>query len=451
MSELNYHYQKSLMNIAEAVAHKDLPISEVGRVANVLGLVIEVDGLIQPMGETCRILLSNDTSITAEVIGFHDNRMVVMPYESVLGVANGMLVFPEAQSGMAKISQQFLGRVVNEDGDPIDGKGEMSVFELIPLYAKSINPLTRTRISEPLDVGVRAINALATLCVGQRIGIFAESGIGKSYLLGMMTEYTNADVVVVGLIGERGREVKEFVEEILGESGLKKSVVIAVPADHSPLKKVKGAVYATAVAEYFRDQGKQVLLIIDSMTRFAQAHREISLSAGELPATKGYTPSVFAKLSQIIERSGNGAIQGGSITAIYAVLTEGENAIDPVADHIRSLVDGHYVLSKSLAEAGHYPAIDIEKSISRTMNAVVPREQIEAALTIKKLLSAYQRNKDMINIGMYQAGRDKEVDMAIQFAATISEFLQQPRHDKSDYAKSLQMLLEIYEKTRVKE
>lgn len=449
MNHQQHGYHHELRQLAEVVATTDITINQVGRVVNVLGLVVEVAGLTQAMGETCRIMKSDSTYVTAEVIGFHHDRMIVMPYDAIMGIANGMLVMPIKHSGLVAIGQSLLGRVVNEEGQPIDGKGNAKISELMPLYSTPLNPLLRARISRPLDVGVKAINGLITLCIGQRIGIFAESGMGKSYLLGMMTEFTNADVVIVGLIGERSREVKEFIEEILGDSGLAKSIVVAVPADHSPLKKVKGALYATAAAEYFRDQGKQVLLIIDSMTRFAQAHREISLSAGELPATKGYTPSVFAKLSQIIERSGNGAVNSGSITAIYTVLTEGEHVNDPVAEHIRSLIDGHIILSKALAESGHYPAIDVEKSISRTMNAVVDKEQLAAALLFKKLVSAYQRNKDMINIGMYQPGRDREVDAAIKFWPALVEYLQQNRLEQVDYTQSLQSLTELYHSMKV--
>ncbi len=413
------------------------PFVECGRVVHVSGLVIEVTGITLAIGQTCRILLNQDESVYAEVIGFTSKRILIMPYHNTVGISNGMIVVSVPTSGAAPVSDDLLGRVVDSLGEPIDEMGQIKYSTHYPLYPKTLNPLKRARITKTLDVGVRAVNALITICQGQRMGIFAESGMGKSVLLGMMTKFTNADVVVVGLIGERGREVKEFIEEILGEAGLKKSVIVAVPADRSPLMKVTGATYATSIAEYFRDKGKNVLLIIDSLTRYAQAYREIALSSGELPATKGYTPSVFAKLSQLIERSGNGINDASSITAIYTVLLEGEELSDPIAEHIRSLIDGHIALSRDLADSGHYPAIDVEKSISRVMHSVVSDEQVKSAILLKKIFSAYRKNKDLIAIGMYHAGSDRYVDIAIKHQQAIDAFLTQRMNSSSNLEESV--------------
>jgi len=299
-----------------------------------------------------------------------------------------------------------------------------------------MNPLNREPIREPLDVGIRAINAILSVGRGQRMGLFAGTGVGKSVLLGMMTKYTTADVVVVGLIGERGREVKEFVQKILGEDGLKKSVVVATPADYSPLMRANGAMLATSIAEYFRAQGLDVLLLMDSLTRFAQAHREIALAINEPPATKGYPPSVFAKLPVLVERAGNADTGGGSITAFYTVLAEGDDTNDPIADAARGVLDGHIVLSRSLAESGHYPAIDIEASISRVMPDIVDEKQIQLANNLRRLYSLYQQNKDLINVGAYQAGSDPRIDNAIEKQPEILEFLQQSMNEAVDIERS---------------
>jgi len=306
----------------------------------------------------------------------------------------------------------------------------------VPLTGRAINPLSREPIREPLDVGVGAINALLSVGRGQRMGLFAGSGVGKSVLLGMMTRYTNADVIVVGLIGERGREVKEFVQNILGEEGLARSVVVATPADNSPLMRMHGAMLATRVAEHFRDQGKQVLLLMDSLTRFAQAQREVALAIGEPPATKGYPPSVFAKLPQLVERAGTGD-RGGSITAFYTVLVEGDDHNDPIADAARAILDGHVVLSRELAEAGHYPAIDIEASISRVMVDVVAPEHEQVARRFKQIYSTYRQNKDLINVGAYQAGSDPQIDEAIVMYPQLTGFLKQHMREQVTWNDSL--------------
>jgi flagellum-specific ATP synthase len=337
----------------------------------------------------------------------------------------------------------MLGRVIDGSGEPLDGKGALNCEDRARLTGVPINPLTRAPITRTLDVGVRAINALLTVGRGQRIGLFAGSGVGKSVLLGMMARYTEADVIVVGLIGERGREVKEFIEKILGEEGLRRSVVVASPADHTPLMRLHGAWLATSIAEYFRDQGKNVLLIMDSLTRFAQAQREIGLAIGEAPATKGYPPSVFARLPQLVERAGNGSDDSGSITAFYTVLTEGDDQNDPIADSARAILDGHVVLSRRIAETGHYPAIDVEASISRVMHDIVPMSQNTAARRLKQALSTYQQNRDLVAIGAYQRGSDPRIDAAIAQWPNLQRFLQQDIHERvslSDSVKQLKIL-----------
>jgi flagellum-specific ATP synthase len=320
---------------------------------------------------------------------------------------------------------------------PLDGLGPLDCEDRVRLTGAPINPLARQPIEEPLDVGIRAINSLLTVGRGQRIGLFAGSGVGKSVLLGMMARYTSAEIIVVGLIGERGREVKEFVERILGPEGRKRAIVVATPADNPPLMRLHGAWRATAIAEYFRDQGRNVLLIMDSLTRFAQAQREIGLAIGEAPATKGYPPSVFARLPQLVERAGNGASGGGSITAFYTVLTEGDDQQDPIADSARAILDGHFVLSRRIAEAGHYPAIDIEASISRVMHEIVPHEHSALARRFKQSLSMFQQNRDLIAIGAYHKGSDPRIDAAIALWPNMQKFLQQDISERVEYGRSL--------------
>jgi len=359
-----------------------------------------------------------------------------MPIGDLQGLGPDARVMPTHSVCEVPVGEHLLGRVLDGAGHALDGKGPIHADERVPLTGRAINPLTRSPIREPLDVGVAAINAFLSVGRGQRMGLFAGSGVGKSVLLGMMTRYTNADVIVVGLIGERGREVKEFVQNILGEDGLSRSVVVATPADNSPLMRMHGAMLATSIAEYFRDQGKQVLLLMDSLTRFAQAQREVALAIGEPPATKGYPPSVFAKLPQLVERAGTGD-RGGSITAFYTVLAEGDDQNDPIADAARAILDGHVVLSRELAEAGHYPAIDIEASISRVMVDVVAPEHEQAACRFKQIYSAYRQNRDLINIGAYQAGSDSRVDEAIALYPQLSRFLQQHMYEQVTWNDSL--------------
>jgi flagellum-specific ATP synthase len=329
------------------------------------------------------------------------------------------------------VGDGLLGRVVDSQGQPMDRKGPLAQVHDEPVTRRPINAMDRDPVRTPLDTGVRAINAMLTVGRGQRIGLFAGTGVGKSVLLGMMARYTQADVIVVGLIGERGREVKEFIEDILGPEGLRRAIVVAAPADTPPLMRLQGAAYATAIAERFRDRGQHVLLLMDSLTRYAMAAREIALAIGEPPATKGYPPSVFARLPQLVERAGNAAAGGGSITGFYTVLTEGDDPQDPVADAARAILDGHIVLSRRLAEAGHYPAIDVEASISRVMPAVTSPHQYEAARRFKSVFSRYQRNRDLISVGAYVAGADPALDAAIAAFPQMEGFLQQPMDQSS--------------------
>jgi flagellum-specific ATP synthase len=431
-----------------------------GRLVRVAGLVLEATGLKLPVGSTCRVMQDGAGSAEAEVVGFSGDRLFLMPVGEVHGMRPGAEVIPEEaprrkpvlgepvhpwrraedRTKHLPVGWGLLGRILDAAGRPLDRKGPLDFEATRPLGSRPINPIEREPVSEPVDVGVKAINGLLTVGRGQRMGLFAGSGVGKSVLLGMMSRYTRADVVVVGLIGERGREVKEFIEQILGEEGLSRSVVIAAPADVSPILRMQGAAYATTVAEYFRDQGKNVLLIMDSLTRYAMAMREIALAVGEPPATRGYPPSVFARLPALVERAGNGARGKGSITAFYTVLAEGDDQQDPIADSARAILDGHIVLSRSLAEQGHYPAIDVEQSISRVMHQVVPAEQLAAARRFKAMLSKYQKSRDLLAVGAYVAGGDPALDHAISSWPAMERFLQQPLEEKVDAPTSVASL-----------
>ncbi|PVV12252.1 MAG: flagellar protein export ATPase FliI [gamma proteobacterium symbiont of Ctena orbiculata] len=411
-----------------------------GRLTRMVGLTLEAIGCRAAIGGQCDVVSSNGTHIEAEVVGFGEESLYLMPTGDIQGLEQGARVIPTGRVCEAVVGEQLLGRVIDGAGKPLDGLGTIHNDERRPLTGTSFNPLARTPIREPLDVGVRAINALLSVGRGQRLGLFAGSGVGKSILLGMMTRYTNADVTVVALIGERGREVKEFVENILGKEGLKRAVVVAVPADNPPLRRMHGAMLATSIAESFREQGKHVLLLMDSLTRFAQAQREIALAIHEPPATKGYPPSVFAKMPQLVERAGNGDKGGGSITAFYTVLTEGDDQNDPIADAARAILDGHFVLSRRLADAGHYPAIDIEASISRAMNDVTSYSHQDAARSFKHLYSVYQQNRDLISVGAYEAGSDEQIDIAISAMPALSQFLRQDMNTRVTLEQSMEDL-----------
>lgn len=417
-------------------------ISVAGRLIRVVGLTLEAVGVKAPVGSQCLVETSQGDLI-AEVVGFEQDKTYLMPEESLQGVLPGARVVPLATKARLPFSMDLLGRVIDGVGKPIDGKGPIKQPEAYHYSSKPINPLSRRAITKPLDVGVRAINSFLTVGTGQRMGLFAGSGVGKSVLLGMMTKGTTADVIVVGLIGERGREVKEFIEEILGEEGRKRSVVVAAPADNSPLMRLKGCETSVQIAEYFRDQGLNVLLLIDSITRYAQAQREIALAVGEPPATKGYPPSVFSKLPQLVERAGNGGEGQGSITAFFTVLTEGDDLQDPIADAARAILDGHIVLSRDLADSGHYPAVDIEASISRVMPMVTAPEHQQLAQQLKQIYSIYQQNKDLISIGAYSKGSDPRIDQSITLLPVINFFLQQKTSDIIPYDQSLNQMQEI--------
>ena len=416
-----------------------VPMVVEGKVTRVVGLTIEAVGVQAPVGARC-ILHAPGSRVEAEVVGFAEGRTFLMPIGDARGLMPDARVVPGESAYDARVGEGLLGRVIDATGRPLDGLGPIDYSARTPLLGKPLNPLERPPIERPLDVGVGAINALLTVGQGQRIGLFAGSGVGKSVLLGMMTRYTNADVVVVGLIGERGREVKEFVERILGEDGRRRAVVVASPADNPPLLRMHGAWLATAIAEYYRDQGLQVLLLMDSLTRFAQAQREIALAIGEPPATKGYPPSVFARLPQLVERAGNGGPAGGSISAFYTVLAEGDDQNDPVVDSARAILDGHIVLARRLAERGHYPAIDIEASVSRVMNEIVSPDHLAAARRFRQLYSTYEQNRDLISVGAYQAGSDPRVDEAIAFQPRLQAFLQQPWNQARDFQGSVKEL-----------
>ncbi|ORF45796.1 flagellar protein export ATPase FliI [Gilliamella apicola] len=427
-------------------------IRQYGRLVKASGLVLEAVGLKLPLGSNCFVERQSNGQLDAvecEVVGFNGQTLFLMPFEATDGILLGARVYT-SQYDLAHFSHKLLpvgmallGRVVDAMGKPLDGKPLSEHIEYAGLVNKTLNPLNRTPIHQVLDVGVRAINALLTVGQGQRMGLFAGSGVGKSVLLGMMARYTQADIIVVGLIGERGREVKDFIENILGEAGLARAVVVAAPADVSPLLRLQGAAYATRIAESFRDQGFNVLLIMDSLTRYAMAQREIALAIGEPPATKGYPPSVFAKLPALVERAGNDDHGKGAITAFYTVLTEGDDQQDPIADSARAILDGHIVLSRTLAESGHYPAIDIEASISRVMTDLTATKDEKKSRLFKQLFSSFQRNRDLINVGAYVAGTDPLLDKAITLYPAMQKFLQQGIYEHCGYEDACQQLAAI--------
>ncbi len=435
-----------------------------GRLTRVAGLVMEAVGLKLPLGQSCYVLTPGRQRVDAEVVGFAGDHLYLMPSTDIYGLKPGALVVPvepalgriprlgeeylprrraEDRAKQVAVSASMLGRVLDGAGRPLDGRGPIEAERHVPLHSRPANPMERAPIRSVLDVGVQAINALISVGRGQRLGLFAGSGVGKSVLLGMMARYTSADVVVVGLIGERGREVREFIESILGPEGLARAVVVASPADSPPLLRLHGASYATAIAEYFREQGKHVLLIMDSLTRYAMAQREIALAIGEPPATKGYTPSVFAKLPQLVERAGNASGESGSITAFYTVLAEGDDLQDPVADAARAILDGHIVLSRDLADQGHYPAIDVEASISRAMTELLDPGHLEHTRQFRQLFSAYRRARDLITVGAYARGSDPVVDRAMILYPRMLEFLRQDMQQRASFAHSKSQLGEL--------
>ncbi|MEI5638196.1 MULTISPECIES: flagellar protein export ATPase FliI [unclassified Pseudoalteromonas] len=433
MSERLGKYQKFIKPYGVAVA---------GSLTRVVGLTLEAKGLNASVGSQCKIETLGGF-VDAEVIGFNQDTLYLMPNDHITGVLPGARVIPKVKEAGLPVGMSLLGRVVDGLGRPLDGLGAIEAEQHLKFAASPINPLARRPIDAPMDVGVRAINSIVTVGQGQRMGLFAGSGVGKSVLLGMMTRGSEADVIVVGLVGERGREVKEFIDEILGVEGRRRSVVVAAPADASPLMRLKGCESAITIAEYFRDQGLNVLLLLDSVTRYAMAQREIALAVGEPPATKGYPPSVFAKLPALVERAGNGGEGQGSITAFFTVLSEGDDMQDPIADAARAILDGHIVLSRELADSGHYPAIDIEKSISRVMPQVVSEAHLQQARVLKQVYSMYQQNKDMITLGAYQKGSDQMLDQAIDMMPAVNSFLQQGMKEVISYDDCLQSLAKL--------
>lgn len=425
-----YSLNENRLSITKKRLSDFYPYKVYGKVNQVVGLVIEGKGPISSVGDAALIFpVDSSDPIDAEVVGFKDGKTLLMPLGDLRGVGIGSKILSKKQAVNMAVGEGLLGRVIDGLGNPMDGGGPIDCRELIPIYRDTINPMNKKRITEPLDLGIRSLNGLLTCGKGQRIGIFAGSGVGKSVLLGMIARHTEANVNVIGLIGERGREVREFIERDLGD-GLEHSVVIVATSDQPPLIRVRGAFLTIAIAEYFRDQGNDVLLLMDSLTRFGMAQREVGLAIGEPPTSKGYTPSVFSLLTKVLERAGNGEGEG-TMTGIYTVLVEGDDLDDPIADAARSILDGHVVLSRKLADTNHYPPVDVLRSISRTMKDIVPKEQIEYASKIIEVLSEFERAEDLINIGAYTPGSNKKIDYAMSMIDKMKLFLTQGIDEKT--------------------
>jgi len=438
MSKLHIDYDKYY----RAIERTDL-VKVIGKVVQVVGLIIEAQVGGVSVGDLCTIRLEKDNRTAfAEVVGFRENRVLLMPLGSTSGIAPGAQVVAAGHPLLVKVGHDLLGRVLNGLGEPVDGKGQIEGELDYPLDADPPDPVKRPRITEIMKVGIRAIDGMLTVGRGQRIGIFAGSGVGKSTVMGMIARNASADVNVIALVGERGREVRDFIEESLGEEGLKRSVVIAATSDQPPLIRLKAAFVATAIAEYFRNQRKAVILMMDSVTRFAMAQREIGLAAGEPPTTKGYTPSVFALLPRLMERSGTSEI--GSITAFYTILVEGDDMNEPIADHSRSILDGHIVLSRDLAAKNHYPAIDVPHSVSRLMTNLAGDEQKQAAGKLREVLARYAEAEDLINIGAYVKGSNPKIDYAMSKIDQVNAFLRQGTFEKISYEETVQKMLAIF-------
>jgi len=413
-----------------------------GLIAKAIGIVIESKGPDVRVGDLCEIRYRDKSmSLPAEVVGFSENRVLLMPLGELTDIGPGCDVVAVGQKLGVRVGPGLLGRVVNGLGEPIDDKGPIIAGEVYPLYAKPPHPLLRKPVATPLPVGVKAIDALLTLGRGQRVGIFSGSGVGKSTLMGMMVRNTEAEISVIGLIGERGREVGEFLERDLGSSGLKRSVVVVATSDQPPLIRLKEALTATAIAEYFRDRGKDVLLLMDSVTRVAMAQRDVGLAIGEPPATRGYTPSVFAFLPKLLERAGAG--ERGSITGVYNVLVEGDDMNEPVADTVRGILDGHIVLSRKLASKGHYPAIDVLRSVSRVMPNITSQEHLEAARRVRELLAIYEDAEDLVNIGAYKDGSNINIDWALRYLDDVLDFLCQPVEGRFSFEETVKKLISL--------
>lgn len=420
-------------------------VKKKGRVDRVTGLIIEGDGPPVSLGSLCTIVFNQrDKQVDAEVVGFRDHKILLMPLGDMTGIEPGSVIESKDEYPLINVSNGLLGRVLDGNGNPLDGKGPIPLGIDYPIFGTPVNPLEKNRVREPLDVGIRAVNALLTCGKGQRLGIMAGTGIGKSILLGMAARNTSADVNVVALIGERGREVREFIEENLGEEGLKKSVVVVAASDQPPLVRLRGAFIAHTIAEYFRDQNKDVLLMMDSVTRFALAQREIGLSIGEPPTTRGFTPSVFSLLPKLMERAGTSTGKG-TITALYTVLVEGDDLNEPISDSVRAILDGHIVLSRKLSSHNHYPAIDVLESISRLMIDVVSKEQIRLAMQFKDILATYREAEDLINIGAYAKGSNPRIDLAIQKIEALNQFLRQDIREATSLQDSISRLQQVVE------
>ena len=418
-------------------------VNPMGRITQVVGLVAESNGPKAKVGELCYINLDADNSVRAEVMGFRENKILLMPFGELDGIGPGCEVMATGLPLSVRVSENLLGRVIDGVGNPIDGKGDIPSRESYPIIGSPPDPLSRRRISEPLSLGIKAADGLLTVGKGQRMGIFSGSGVGKSTLLGMIARYTSADVNVIGLIGERGREVAEFIERDLGQEGLRRSVIVVATSDQPPLIRLRGAFAATAIAEYFRDKGNDVILMMDSVTRFARAQREVGLAIGEPPATRGFTPSVFEVLPKLLERSGTSEL--GTITGLYTVLVEADDMNEPVADTVRGVLDGHIVLSRDLANSNHYPAIDVLESVSRVMVDIAGDDHLEAVGRFRDLLATYRSAEDLINIGAYAEGANPKIDYAKKMIDRANDFLKQGIKEKFDFQETVDMLTEMFE------
>ncbi len=430
------------MNL-NAVLDQIDPVVVAGRVVQAIGIVIEGSGPMATVGELCEISREDGGEpIAAEVVGFRGDRVLLMPLGEMQGIGPGSLITMTGRVASVPVGRSLLGRVLDGLGRPLDEKGDITSAVRYPLHAGAPNPLKRARIREPLDLGIRAINGFLTCGRGQKMGIFSGAGVGKSVLLGMISRYTKADVNVIALVGERGREVKEFLERDLGEAALQRSVVVVATSDQAPLVRLRAALVATTIAEYFRDAGQQVLLLMDSLTRLAYSQREIGLAIGEPPATKGYTPSVFTMLPRILERVGTGP-GPGAITGLYTVLVDGDDLTDPIADAVRSILDGHIVLSRALAAKNHFPAIDLLQSTSRVMRDIVGREHQAAAGTVMELIARYRQSEDLILLGAYKQGMNGALDRAVQLQDAINGYLRQDIDQPSPLVPSVQGLVTL--------
>jgi len=429
------------------VVQECTPMRRCGRVSQVVGVIVESVGPTMTIGDVCWISSLNGTrKILSEVVGLRENRLLLMPFGQVDGISNESEIIPHRENISVPVGEGLLGRILDGMGKPIDGNGPVVVDDRRPIYSSPPAPLSRERIFKPVSTGIRSIDGLLTCGEGQRMGIFSGSGVGKSVLLGMIARNTEADVNVIGLIGERGREVREFIERDLGEEGLQRSVVVVVTSDEAAILRIKGALVATTIAEYFRDKGLRVMLMMDSVTRIAMAQREIGLAVGEPPTTKGYTPSVFTLLPKLLERAGTGST--GSITGLYAVLVESDDLTEPVTDAVRAILDGHIVLSRKMASMGHYPAVDVLESVSRVMNDVIPKEHREAANRIKETLATYREAEDLINIGAYAQGSNQKIDHALSIIESVNGFLKQEIEEKVSYAETISSLMELSEPSK---